>query len=115
MEKLIDTSRLQDEDGDIFVKSFAHSMIAQSRMLLKIYHQQQTIRSTNNDLSIATSQSLEDIRNGQSSMDILMRGGSFIKKSELIRIMKKHMTTEILKVPWLSLLLHEFGKVVERK
>ena len=50
-----------------------------------------------------------------SSLDVEMRNGSVKTKAEIVRTLKKFVVAEILKVPWISLLHHEFGKFIERK
>ena len=95
--------------------------MAQSNMMLAMFSEQATTGSFGNrtnqvsNPTTTTTTSKSVSRRDKGSLDVEMKNGSLMTKSEIIRSLKKLMTVEILKVPWLSLLHSEFGKVVERK
>jgi len=101
------------------MKTIARVTMAQSNMMLAMFSEQATTGSlgnrTNQVSNPPTTTSKSVSRRDKGSLDVEMKNGSLMTKSEIIRSLKKLMTVEILKVPWLSLLHSEFGKVVERK
>jgi hypothetical protein len=102
-----------DGTPEILLRKIAQTLIAQSTMILKINLEQRSLRSLANPSNEKVP--MKAHRMGQTSMDVEMRSGLMKSKADIVRSLKKLMTVETLKVPWLSLLHIEFGRLIERK
>lgn len=110
------------------IQDMAQILMIQSNMLVKIYRQQVTQNAVSQHAvsqhaaSQNTNRDFEEDANssqygqaGSNNCYVQLRSGMRKPKSDIFRMLKRIMIVESLKVPWLSLLNGELGKIVEDK
>jgi hypothetical protein len=84
----------------------AKMMMMQSKLMVKLYRQQTLPGPVS---------SPDELQSNASLSQVELRNGKTTPKSDIIRIMKRTMITESLKIPWLSMLTPELKKLVDER
>ncbi len=80
------------------INDMAQVILSQSRMMNRILNQHMTSRTSN-------------MMTGTDMIE--MRGGFTKSKADIIRTLKRWMTAEMHRIPWINVLHLELGKAIE--